>query len=162
MSAARPHRFAAPHAARGAAVIEFAFVVMVFLLLIIGIAEFGRWLFTLNAASEATRYGARVAAVCDVGSAGVPNRMREFLPDLQDGQVTVQYFRATGLGGADWSAGACTVETCTAVRVRLQGYSIPGIAWFLPADLAIPDFSTTLMRESLRSAIDGSANTLCN
>ena len=40
---------------RGAAIIEFALVAMIFFTLLIGVMEFGRWLFTLNAAGEATR-----------------------------------------------------------------------------------------------------------
>ena len=48
----------------GAEIIEFALVVLVFLMLLIGIMEFGRWMFTLNAAAEATRWGARLAEVC--------------------------------------------------------------------------------------------------
>jgi len=58
---------------RGAAAVEFALVAIVFFMLLIGIVEMGRVLFTWNAAAEATRYGARVAVVC-------PRTIRPFSP----------------------------------------------------------------------------------
>jgi len=143
---------------RGATAVEFALVATVFFMLILGIADFGRWMFTLNAASEATRYGARVAVVCDVEDPAVVTRMRRLLPQLRAEQVRVQYF--TSPTASTWSP-TCTVETCVAVQVGLQGYTIPSIAWFLPSALPVPAFTTTMMRESLRSSIDGSANPLC-
>jgi len=144
--------------ARGATAVEFALVATVFFMLILGIADYGRWLFTLNAASEATRHGARVAVVCDVEEPAVLVRMQRFLPQLTQGQVRVRYFASPT--PSTWSAG-CTVENCVAVQVGLEGFSIPSIAWFLPSQLAIPAFTTTMTRESLRSSIDASANPSC-
>jgi Flp pilus assembly protein TadG len=142
----------------GVAAVEFAIVATVFFTLILGIADFGRWLFTLNAASEATRYGARVAVVCDIGDTAVVAKMQRLLPQLTATNVRVTYF--TSPTPTSWTAG-CAVENCAAAQVRLQGFTIPGIAWFLPRALPIPSFSTTMTRESLRSSIDGSANPIC-
>lgn len=48
---------------RGASVAEFAIVALTFFTLIIGIIEFGRLLYTHNALTDATRRGARYAAI---------------------------------------------------------------------------------------------------
>lgn len=48
---------------RGQAFVEFAFILPILLLLVFGIAEFGRFLFLKNTATNGARQGARVAAV---------------------------------------------------------------------------------------------------
>jgi Flp pilus assembly protein TadG len=145
---------------RGAAIVEFALVALVFFTLLLGIADFGRWLFTMNAASEATRLGARVAVVCDVGDDAIRTRMRRILPALTDLQIQIDYFGVNPADQSSWVNG-CNFSTCAGVTVRLNGVSIPPIAWFMPVTLPIPAFPATLTRESLLSAVDGSANPIC-
>jgi len=48
---------------RGQALVEFALVLMLFLVLVFGITEFGRYLYLKNTATQGARAGARVAAV---------------------------------------------------------------------------------------------------
>lgn len=47
---------------RGQAVVEFALVLPILLLLLLGISEFGRAFLTLNSLTQAAREGARIAA----------------------------------------------------------------------------------------------------
>lgn len=49
---------------RGAAAVEFALIVIVFLTLLLGIIEFGRFLYLWNTVQEVTRRAAREAVVC--------------------------------------------------------------------------------------------------
>ena len=49
----------------GSTAVEFALVLLVFLTFLLGITDFSRMLYTWNAATEATRAGARYAVVCD-------------------------------------------------------------------------------------------------
>jgi hypothetical protein len=62
---------------RGASLVEYAFVVILFFSLIFGISGFGHALFVYhhlnNAAREATRYAAVRGAKCDVTPAGEPS-----------------------------------------------------------------------------------------
>ncbi|MCD6680253.1 MAG: pilus assembly protein [Burkholderiaceae bacterium] len=139
------------NAQRGVAAVEFALVAIVFFTLLLGVAEFGRWVYTLNAASEATRFGARVAVVCDKNDPDIKARMRTFLPQAADGNIVISY-----------SPTDCTVSSCQSVTVSLSGVSIGGLAWFLPSALPIPPFAHTLPRESMLSAIDSDSNPLCN
>lgn len=138
-------------AQRGVAAVEFALVAIIFFTLLLGIAEFGRWVYTLNAASEATRLGARVAVVCDKDDAEIRSRMQVFLPQAKSENIVISY-----------SPADCTVNSCQSVTVSLSGVSIGGLAWFLPSALPIPPFSHTLPRESMLSAIDGDNNPVCN
>nr|WP_305907145.1 TadE family protein [Methylomarinum sp. Ch1-1]MDP4519872.1 pilus assembly protein [Methylomarinum sp. Ch1-1] len=55
---------------RGASMVEFALIALVFFTLIFGIIEFARVMFVYNTLVEATRRGARVAAVCPVSAGG--------------------------------------------------------------------------------------------
>ena len=145
----------------GAAIIEFAIIAILFFTLLLGIADFGRWVLTLNAASEATRLGARVAVVCDLNAAAIKVRMQTILPQAEAGQIQITYYGSNPVTPGAWLAG-CTAANCAGVNVRLQGVTIDSIAWFLPAAIPIPAFSTSLTRESLSSSIGGSNNPICN
>jgi hypothetical protein len=56
---------------RGAAMVEFALIAILFFMMLFGIIEFGRAFFTYNTLVEATRRGARVAAVCPISANGI-------------------------------------------------------------------------------------------
>jgi hypothetical protein len=56
---------------RGAAMVEFALIALIFFMVLFGIIEFARAMFTWNTLVEATRRGARVAAVCPVSPSGI-------------------------------------------------------------------------------------------
>ena len=53
--------------------------------------EMGRLLWTWNAAVEATRFGTRLAVVCDLNDAIIKTRMIERLPSLTNSNITVTY-----------------------------------------------------------------------
>ena len=128
---------------RGAAAVEFALVAIIFFMLLIGIVEMGRVLFTWNAAVEATRYGARVAVVCDqTNKAAILSRMQKIMPTLTDENVTVFY------GSQQVSVSIQNVPVTTLIPVSA-------------ATLMVPPFTTSLPRESMMDAIDGRPNPVC-
>lgn len=139
----------------GVTAIEFALVAaFIFFPLILAITSFGRWLYVLNAASEATRYGARVAVVCDKDDPQIKDRMRTFLPMAKDANIVVSY-----------SPTGCTASTCQTVTVSLADLSVDSLFWFAPPGTTsllpaypVPAFAHTLTRESM----DSSDNLLCN
>jgi Flp pilus assembly protein TadG len=57
---------------RGQSLVEFALVLPIFLLVMMGIIDFGRAIFSYNSLSNATRDGARVAIVDQTVTAGIP------------------------------------------------------------------------------------------
>lgn len=144
---ARTHRL---RRQRGAAAVEFALVSAFggFLLLLIGIMELGRVLFYLNTASEATRLGARIAVVCDIGDSAIKTRMRRMLTILEPEDINVSY-----------APGGCTAGTCQSVTVSISTAKvIDTVIPFVPVSINMPAFATTLPRESLSST----DNPLCS
>lgn len=75
----------------GAAAVEFALIATAFFMLLLGVVEIGRVLFTWNAAAEAARYGARVAVVCNMNDDAIRDRMRRIMPNLADANVDIKY-----------------------------------------------------------------------
>lgn len=135
----------------GAAAVEFAIVASVFLVLIIGMMEMGRMLFYWNAAVEATRLGARTAAVCDVNAAIIKTKMHAMLNVLPASAITVSY-----------TPPACTVQDCKYVTVSIDsGVSVATYIPGVPLALTLPAMSTTLPRESMLSTVGGSPNPMC-
>ena len=77
------------HRRRAASIVEFAFVAPVMLLLLMGVFEYGRFLFTLQMVNNAAREGARYAAVniTTDNTAGVQTYVDNYLA----GQGASQY-----------------------------------------------------------------------
>lgn len=128
---------------RGATTVEFALVLVVFLTFMLGITDFGRMLFTWNAATETARAGARYAVVCDdtTQAAAVLSRMQQLLPQVRTINVT-------------WQPSGCNAATCQGVTVTITGLNyqwispIAGLAALAP--ISMPTFSTYLPRERMR------------
>lgn len=135
---------------QGASTVEFALVAAFggFLLVLIGIFELGRILFTFNTASEATRLGARTAIVCDAGDERIKLVMMALLPSLSADQIDISYQPA----GCAASASAARA-TCSSVRVALNSNAqISTVIPFVPFSVNIPPFPTTMTREAMDSA----------
>lgn len=134
---------------RGLATVEFALVGLMFLVLVFGVLELGRALFVWNAVAEATRLGARAAAVCPMGSGLVPLIARynngEGRGPLPAG-LTAEHIEVTYLT-QDGTA-TTNPNNTRFVRVQIADYVhellIPGIA-----SITLPPFATTRPRESL-------------
>ena len=81
----------------GATIVEFALVVSVFISLLLAITDFGRILYTWNAAAEATRWGARVAVVCDqLTPDQIRSKMKVILPQLTDPNIAINWYNPEG------------------------------------------------------------------
>lgn len=139
---------------QGHAAVELALVLGLLVLLVTGTVDVARWSLARVSALEATRVGARVAALCDPGETAVGQRTLERLVGVARGghlpRVDVVYEPA-----------GCTSASCATVTVSLSGGWIRPIAPFMPAQLALPPSSTTLPREALRSQFHGADNPSC-
>ena len=138
---------------RGVAAVEFALIASIFFMLLIGIMEMGRILFYWNTATEATRLGARLAVVCDIGDNAIKSRMVALFPLLSSANISIDYL-----------PGNCTAASCEQVTVRIvaAGTVIPTYLPFVPLSLTLPGFATTLSRESMQSSSDGVSNPVCS
>jgi TadE-like protein len=138
----------------GATTIEFALVLLLFLMFTLGILDFSRMLFMWNAANEATRAGARYAVVCDPtgGEAEVLARMQAMLPQI------------TAISVA-WTPPSCDPTNCIGVTVSITGLNF---RWIAPMpgspSKVIPmlssSFSTFLTREVMRQ--DPNSAAICS
>lgn len=127
---------------KGMALVEFALVALVFFTLLIGIMEFGRWLFTLNAANEATRLGARLAVVCSISDAAdIKARMNQMVSGIPVGNMVIDYV-----------PGGCDESNCKTVTVRLNGATFNPLIPLMGGAFPIPEFATSLPRELMNSA----------
>lgn len=132
---------------RGAAAVEFAVASMLFLALAIGVIEFGMVAYVYSSAVEATRLGARVAAVCDVGDATVKQHMARILPILTPDKITI-----------DYPSSGCSPMSCDPVTVTIQGLNVRPLIPFVSVTFPVPPFTTSIPTESLTSA----DNSICN
>jgi Flp pilus assembly protein TadG len=126
---------------KGVVAVEFALIATLFFILLLGVVEMARVLFTWNSAVEATRYGARVAAVCDPNSPAILARMRRIMPGLAASDINVSYLPNANP--------ASTLQ----VKVSIKANAVP-VTLHVPVVgtvLYVPSFSTTLTRESLNS-----------
>jgi Flp pilus assembly protein TadG len=140
---------------RGTAAVEFAIVSSLLFMLLFGMMEMGRLLWTWNAAVEATRLGTRLAVVCDVDrsvNAPIKTRMREMLPLLTNTNITIEY-----MDPVDTVDATCTNADCKAARVRLSSVTYTTIIPFVPLSITMPAFTTTLRKEFMSSA----SNAVC-
>lgn len=156
----RDGRIASKIRQRGVATVEFAFVATVFFMLLIGIMEFGRWLFTLNSVAEATRWGARTAVVCDVDDSIIKTKMRLIAGGLTSSMIGVIYEPAGCTAG-----GAIPCERVKVGVGKAAGASDDynlNLLFPFGVSVAIPSFATTLPTESLESVnSEGDDNPVC-
>lgn len=127
---------------KGVYTVEFVMVSALFLLTVFMIMEVIRYMYLMNAASEITRRGARTAVVCDYNAAGIVDEMASRFPNLTGSNVNISYLPA-----------GCDQSNCQTVTVSLTGLTTTVIG----LSINIPDFSTTLPRESM----DSTLNPLC-
>jgi hypothetical protein len=139
------------HHAHGAVTVEYALVLLLLLMFMLGITDFSRLLFAWNAATEATRAGARYAVVCDdtAFKAPVLARMQKMLPEIGDIAL-------------NWQPAGCTSASCEGVTVTITELKFKWISPILGTVgpvISMPTFSTYLPREIMRQ--DANSNTIC-
>jgi Flp pilus assembly protein TadG len=128
---------------RGVVTIEFTLVAAIFFLALFSIMGIARLVYTYNAVVNDTRYGARLAVVCDIAAANnIKTKMVAKVTGLTAAKINLTY-----------NPDGCSVATCTSVTVTISGFSvaIATPASFPLGSFTLPNFSTTLTRESMNS-----------
>lgn len=139
---------------RGAETLEFILVFTFFMILIMAVFDFARALYVWNALAEATRRGARVAAVCPQNQDLIVKRVATFdtingsigtspvVKGLTTDAFTVSYYTITG-------GIAASDEETQFVEVKLNGnYQFKFIIPWFDQIMTPPDFKATLYSES--------------
>ncbi len=138
----------------GTTTIEFAIIGTVMMVIVFGIIEFGRALYTINVLTEAARRGARMAAVCPVGDpkpASVAifasgNGTSSVVSGLTTANVQIQYLDSNGNAIANPSANFATISY---VQASIVGFTMPLYIPVILPTLHLSGYSATLPRESL-------------
>jgi hypothetical protein len=133
---------------RGVTTVEFAIVGLLLFVLIFGIIELSRTIFTHNMLQEGVRRAARIAAVCPVGDPAVADAAVFMpLPGLSTANVVVEYLDANGAPVGD--PGGAGYGLIRYVRVRIVDYAFRISLPLFPPVIQAPGFTSTLPRESL-------------
>ncbi|MGI9264124.1 MAG: TadE/TadG family type IV pilus assembly protein [Gammaproteobacteria bacterium] len=136
---------------RGTTTVEFAIVGLVAILLLFGVIEIARAMFTLNTLTEATRRAVRVAVVCPINDPAII-RAATFgdwtgAPlNLNASNFSVEYLNAAGNVIGNPTGNFIQIRY---VRVRITNYTDALIIPILNLSYTAPEFAATLPRESL-------------
>jgi Flp pilus assembly protein TadG len=147
----------------GTTTVEFAIVAAVVMTVLFAVIEFGRALFVMNALTEATRRGARVATVCPVndpsGAAAAVfadgGGRSTIVSGFTTANVVIEYLNQAGAVVADPQAGFGDIRY---VRARIVNFSHQLVIPFVMPTLTMPEFATTVPRESLGIPREGVVN----
>ena len=142
------------HSQRGLATVEFAIIGAVVMMVLFAVIELGRELFIVNTLVEATRRGARMAAVCPVGD---PRPGQAAVFDSGDGSSAIVNGLTTGhvvvayldMNGAAIANPAGSFSSIRYVRVSIVNFTQQLIIPMVMPEVVMSGFSTTLPRESL-------------
>ena len=144
---------------QGTTVVEFAVVGLVLFTVLFALIDFSRLFWDMAALDEATRRGARVAAVCPINDPEITQvaLFNGLVPTLGAGNISLQYLDEDGnVVAAPGGAGYGSIRY---VRVSIQNFQlqtfIPGLTGLLP----VPAFTTTIPSESLGRV--GTADIAC-
>jgi Flp pilus assembly protein TadG len=145
-----------PTRQRGTTTVEFAIIGTVLMVVVFAVIEFGRAMFVVNVLTEATRRGARMAAVCPVGDPK-PAQAAVFangganstiVAGLTTANVQVRYLDSSGavIASPGTAAGFNLIRY---VRVSIVGFTQTLLIPLHVTAVPLSGFSTTLPRESL-------------
>jgi len=138
---------------QGLFIVEFAIIAVALFIVVFTVLELARIVWIWNTADEATRRGARVAAVCPINhpavaeatvfapAGGGPNS--PILRGLSaTDNVTVTYLDENGAEDTDFT-------DIRYVRVSLRNYTVTPLIPFIDVTFTLPPFETTIPSESL-------------
>ena len=138
----------------GASLVEITLSILILAVLLTLFVDVSRWLHAWSAAGEATRLGARLAALCERGADGeqaIREQMRMWLPDLSRARaasvIRIDYEDPAGTPSA-----SCDARSCRQVSVWLDGHAIAALGGLVPGgQLPLPAMRASVVRESLQS-----------
>jgi hypothetical protein len=141
------------HRQSGLTTVEFALVGSLFFIVLFAVIEFGRALFVWNTLTEATRRGARLAAVCPPNDPSIVNVAVFNAPDASPGDSAVLNGLSTGNVETEYLDASGNVTGAAGniryVRVRIDNYQHALLIPLFNLTLTAPAFETTLPSESL-------------
>lgn len=141
---------------RGVALVEFAIVAALALTLLFAVLEIARAVFVANALTEATRRGARVAAVCPINDPAIAQVATFNAPGagntspivkyLDTSDFVLEYLDRVGTVIPDPNG---NFQQIRYVQIRVTNFEHELLIPFANFTFTMPEFATRLPRESL-------------
>ena len=148
--------FRNPSRQRGVAVVEFAIVGALAIMMIFAVIEIARAIFVANALTEATRRGARMAVVCPINDPAIAQvatfnapgagNLSPIIYQLDTTDIAVEYLSRTGAVLGDPVGNFTLIRY---IQVRVVDFEHELLIPFANVIFTMPEFATTLPRESL-------------
>ncbi len=149
---------------QGVYVVEFAIVGLLLFILLFGVLEMGRLLFTVNTLNESVRRGARLAVVCNIQDPVILRRAvfadansttSNIIQNLDTADLRISYLDAIGGVIADPSPSG-GFSRIRFVQVSIEQFSFNLLLPVLGREIRLQTFRSVLPRESLgRHAEEG-------
>lgn len=142
---------------RGVYVVEFAIVGLLLFILLFGVLEMGRLLFTVNTLNESVRRGARLAVVCNIQDpvilrkavfADTNSTVSTLIGNLDTTDLVLRYFDQNGVEIADPSPSG-GFSQIRFVQVSIERFPFHLMIPVLGGDILLQPFRSVLPRESL-------------
>ena len=149
-------RYGNPNRQKGIALVEFAIVGSIALLMIFAVLEISRAIFVANALTEATRRGARMAAVCPIDDPAIAQVATFNAPGAGNISPIVKYLDTTDFvleyldrTGNVIGSPADNFQAIQYIQLRVVNFQHELLIPFANITFTMPEFSTRLPRESL-------------
>lgn len=149
---------------QGVTIVEFTLIALALMVMLIGVLEVGRYVYSLQMLNEMTRKAARLATVCyvldqnDIPS--LPEVVENYPPDFVAANLNIEYLDefgnsvdVNGYAGLNLTEQTTVFSSIRFVRASVNNYQYQffgfldfiGVSGLLP----MPEFETTLPAESL-------------
>lgn len=152
----------------GVYVVEFAILGLLLFVLLFGVLEVGRLLFTVNTLNESVRRGARLAAVCQIQDpvilrravfAEVGKATSSIIGNLDTADLVLSYLDANGAPVK--SPDSTGFGSIRFVEVSIRGFQFNLLIPVVGRGITLQLFRSVLPRESLGSYPEGTESTPC-
>ena len=130
---------------RGATLVEYSIAVMVFMIALFAVIEFGRAIWVHNALSDAARRGARYAALHSAANVAEVKNVVVFGDPAGGSQPTVPNLSTTNV---DVTYSGFGLNTGT-VSVSVTNYQFQFVIPIVGTTITMPSYTTTLTGESV-------------
>ena len=149
-------RYGIPNRQKGIVLVEFAIVGGIALLMIFAVLEISRAIFVANALTEATRRGARMAAVCPINDPAIAQVATFNAPGAGNISPIIKYLDTSDFAleyldrsGNVIGSPADNFQAIQYIQVRVANFEHELLIPFANITFTMPEFSTRLPRESL-------------
>ena len=141
---------------KGVALVEFAIVGAIALMMIFAVLEIARAIFVANALTEATRRGARMAVVCPINDPAIAQVATFNAPGAGNTSPIVRYLDTSDFvleyldrAGNVVGSPADNFMAIRYIQLRVVNFEHELLIPFANITFTMPEFSTRLPRESL-------------